>query len=328
MTIVDQPAKLAISRDIADAEQQSRCTPPTTEMSVVSITNCRMMSRLPRADRAAHADLARPLQHAGQHDVHDADAADEQRDRRDRHHHDVEDPLGALLLREQLRGRRSASSRPAPRCATSRMPRTQSPRPPGCRRSASSAGRCRRSRPCAQLLSVLEPEHRRVERHVNQVVPVLRGKPGHVRLRGQLRPGDAYHLEPLLVDLHELPDRIVSAEQCRPRPPRRARRPPPRAGGLLLVKKRPAATLQTAYLPVLRARRRRPPAYLRRRLRNHLRRREAFARRHAAMPRGSPESRADPGRSGPATAAAPSDTPDRRRSRALRRSSFARRAPR
>ncbi len=59
---------------------------------------------LPRADGAAHADLARALEHAGQHDVHDADAADQQRDRRDGHHHDVEDALRALLLGEQFGG--------------------------------------------------------------------------------------------------------------------------------------------------------------------------------------------------------------------------------
>src|SRR5208282_1547940 len=31
------------------------------------------------ADRLAHADLARPLDHGNEHDVHDADATDEQR---------------------------------------------------------------------------------------------------------------------------------------------------------------------------------------------------------------------------------------------------------
>ena len=58
-----------------------------------------------RADGAADADLARPLHHAGEHDVHDADAADEQRDRRDRHHDHLEDALRAALLGEQLRRR-------------------------------------------------------------------------------------------------------------------------------------------------------------------------------------------------------------------------------
>ena len=43
-----------------------------------------MMSLAPRADRHAHADLARPLGDRDQHDVHHADAADDQRDHRDR----------------------------------------------------------------------------------------------------------------------------------------------------------------------------------------------------------------------------------------------------
>src|SRR3954469_18817888 len=60
---------------------------------------------LPRADGAADADLARPLQPAGQHDVHDPDAADQQRDRRDRHHHHLEDALRAALLGQQFRRR-------------------------------------------------------------------------------------------------------------------------------------------------------------------------------------------------------------------------------
>ena len=36
----------------------------------------------PRAERLAHADLARALLHVHEHDVHDADAADGQRDAR------------------------------------------------------------------------------------------------------------------------------------------------------------------------------------------------------------------------------------------------------
>ena len=61
------------------------------------------MSRLPRADGAADADLARALEHAREHDVHDPDAADEQRDRRERDHDEAEDALRPPLLREQLR---------------------------------------------------------------------------------------------------------------------------------------------------------------------------------------------------------------------------------
>ena len=68
-----------------------------------------------------------------------------------------------------------------------------------------------------RALPVLEPEDRRIERHVDQVVAVLRRQAGDVGLHGQLRSGDADDLEPLLVDLHVPADRIVGAEQRRGR---------------------------------------------------------------------------------------------------------------
>ena len=49
-------------------------------------------------DGHAHADLARPLGDAHQHDVHDPDAADDERDDRDRGE-ERRERLGALLLR-------------------------------------------------------------------------------------------------------------------------------------------------------------------------------------------------------------------------------------
>ena len=64
-------------------------------------------------------------------------------------------------------------------------------------------------------LAVFEPEDRRVQRHVDQVVAILRRKAGDVGLHGELRTGDADHLEPLLVDLHVPADRIVGAEERR-----------------------------------------------------------------------------------------------------------------
>ena len=64
-------------------------------------------------------------------------------------------------------------------------------------------------------LPVFEAEDRRVQRDVDQVVAILRRQAGDVRLHGQLRPGDADHLEPLLVDLDVTPDRIVGAEERR-----------------------------------------------------------------------------------------------------------------
>ena len=42
-----------------------------------------------RAERLAHADLARPLLHVDEHDVHDADAADRQRQHADEREHDL-----------------------------------------------------------------------------------------------------------------------------------------------------------------------------------------------------------------------------------------------
>ena len=66
-------------------------------------------------------------------------------------------------------------------------------------------------------LAVLEAEDRRVQRHVDQVVAILRRQAGDIRLHGQLRPGHADHLEPLLVDFDVAPDRIVGAEERRRR---------------------------------------------------------------------------------------------------------------
>ncbi len=66
-----------------------------------------------RAHRAPDADLARPLQDGGEHDVHDADAAHEQRDAGDRPHHHVEQALGAsALLQERLGHHQGRNRRP------------------------------------------------------------------------------------------------------------------------------------------------------------------------------------------------------------------------
>ena len=73
-------------------------------MAKLSITNWFADVDLARAHRAPHPDLARPLEHGGEHDVHDPDAAHEQRDRGDRPHHHVEEPLGAPALLEQRLG--------------------------------------------------------------------------------------------------------------------------------------------------------------------------------------------------------------------------------
>ena len=62
------------------------------------------MSLAARADGPADADLARPLEHRGQHDVHDADAAHQQRDAGDGAHDDVEQALGLAALRQQRLG--------------------------------------------------------------------------------------------------------------------------------------------------------------------------------------------------------------------------------
>ncbi len=64
-------------------------------------------------------------------------------------------------------------------------------------------------------VDVLEPEDRRLERNVNQVVAVLRRHARDVGLHGQLRPAHADDLEPLLVHLDVLADGIVGAEERR-----------------------------------------------------------------------------------------------------------------
>ena len=52
-------------------------SPPASESASASTRNWGRMSRGSRADRHAHADLARPLGDRHEHDVHDPDAADE-----------------------------------------------------------------------------------------------------------------------------------------------------------------------------------------------------------------------------------------------------------
>ena len=103
------------------------------------------MSRAARAQRAADADLARPLQDAGQHDVHDPDAADQQRDRRERDHDDFEDALRPPLLGQQFG--RNDHREVAACCDATPSGRRGSPRRwSRCPFPARAAGRCRRSR--------------------------------------------------------------------------------------------------------------------------------------------------------------------------------------
>ena len=77
-------------------------TPPIAVTTMASDRNCARMSRLPRARRHAHADLARPLRDRDEHDVHDADAADEQRDAADRGEQQAELVLRSGDRLEQL----------------------------------------------------------------------------------------------------------------------------------------------------------------------------------------------------------------------------------
>ena len=51
--------------------------PPKIDSVTDSVSTCDMMSRAPRAERLAQADLARALADDHQHDVHDDDAADD-----------------------------------------------------------------------------------------------------------------------------------------------------------------------------------------------------------------------------------------------------------
>jgi hypothetical protein len=101
LIMVDQPAKLAMRRDI-DAPSSSPMVPPATAISVVSMTNCRMTS-VRRAPMARRTPISRPLEDTREHDIHDAGAADQQRDGREGDHDDVEDTFGALLFGQELR---------------------------------------------------------------------------------------------------------------------------------------------------------------------------------------------------------------------------------
>ena len=76
--------------------------PPTEVRNAASIRNWNRISRAPRAERLAHADLARPLGDRDRHDRHHADAADHQRDRRD---HDEREERALADLIPQLEER-------------------------------------------------------------------------------------------------------------------------------------------------------------------------------------------------------------------------------
>ena len=85
--------------------------PPSEVRNAASIRNWNRISRAARAERLAHADLARPLGDRDRHDRHHADAADHQRDRRD-HDQREERALADLIpqlqegvLRERRRSR-------------------------------------------------------------------------------------------------------------------------------------------------------------------------------------------------------------------------------
>ena len=99
---------------------------------------------------------------ARQHDVHDPDAADEQRDRRNRHHH-LENPL-------RCSASSSASNTIMSLCAAVRDVEDAADHVP--RRNVSEAASASKmpsfSSFCA--LGRPEPEHRRVERNVNNIV--------------------------------------------------------------------------------------------------------------------------------------------------------------
>ena len=76
-----------------DAPWRGQCpaatpiSPPIDANNADSMRNCSRISFRLRAQRLAHADLARPFCHRHQHDVHDDDAANHQRDGGNGHHH-------------------------------------------------------------------------------------------------------------------------------------------------------------------------------------------------------------------------------------------------
>ena len=172
-----------------------------------------MISRRLRADRATDADLLRPLENAGEHDVHDADPADQQRDRGDRDHHHLEDPLRAALLRQQLGGHHDAE-------VPGLLVRVVEQAADDARGGNGLVGRGQLQVDAVDLvpplaLRVLQAEDGRGERRVDDVVAILGRQAARFVLRRELRAGDADDAEPLLVDLHVLAERGLAAEQRR-----------------------------------------------------------------------------------------------------------------
>ena len=103
VTIVDQPAIMATRRDSPESARNPQQASGKRNQNGFHQELTQHVA-LARADRAPHADLMRPLEDAGQHDVHDADPAHEQRNRCDRNHDHFEDVLRPFLFGKQFGG--------------------------------------------------------------------------------------------------------------------------------------------------------------------------------------------------------------------------------
>ena len=208
MTTVGQSAYAAtpceMTRPSTNAERPAE---PATRKD--STRNWKQMSRRSGADRAAHADLARLLEHRGEHDVHDADAADEQRDAGDAAHHDVEELLRLAALGEQGLRARPARSRRRRRAADRAAPAITAP--------VSSAGALaveldddlgerRRQRVAIELAQ------RGRKRHVDVV---LRRRDRDACRRTRRASGESTPMtsQPHVVDLDDAAERLAGAEQ-------------------------------------------------------------------------------------------------------------------
>ena len=210
--IVDHPASTAMTRESVTPRARPM-RPPTTADHDGFDQELPDDVGLLRPHGPPDANLARALQHAGQHDVHDADPANQEGNRRKRHHDESEDPLGALLFGEQLRRH---DQRVVVGGAVCRV-----------QDAADDAGGTEHVRRGRHLqvdaidvvlepaVAVLQTQERRTHRHVDDVVPILRRNAGHVGLGAELRAHGPDHAEPLFVDLHPLADGIARAEERR-----------------------------------------------------------------------------------------------------------------
>src|SRR2546428_7010788 len=169
---------------------------------------------LTRSDGAPDSNLARALEDAGQHDVHDPDAAHQKRDGGDGDHHRAEKALGASLLGQQFGGHDHAE------VARAAMRGIQDPAH-DVRRVNAVRGRVEAQVDAVNLVpriavGVFQAVDGGVQGNVDETIEVLDGDSRDLGWGTYLRPDDANHVEPLLIDFQILA-RGFGSEQAGPR---------------------------------------------------------------------------------------------------------------